>query len=171
MESYFNRLHKIKLGQLPKEAVAKPKKPLKKVSDKKAAELKVAKGSDSELDLWFVAKRKEMVGRCLFCNQKTEKDNDDTYRRSIAHLLPKNKSVGFPSVATHPDNYIELCFHNNSCHTNLDSGKITWEFIKDSKEWDVIKEKLLNILPMVAENERKNKLYDKLLKLCYDKSK
>jgi hypothetical protein len=169
MDSYFNRLQKIKLGQLPKEAVAKKKKPIAKIGKKKLEEMKVNKGSDSELDLWFVAKRKEMVGRCLFCNQKTEKENDETYRRSIAHLLPKNKNA-FPSVATHDSNFIELCFHNNSCHTNFDNGKITWEFIKDSHEWSVIKEKLLNILPMVSEPERKNKLYDKLIKLVYSKS-
>ncbi len=157
-----------KNGLLPKMVFAKPKKPLKKVSDKKAAEMKANKGSDSELDLWFVAKRKELKGYCLFCNGKTEKENDETYRCSVAHLLPKNAS-GFPSVAVHPDNFIELCFHGNSCHTNFDNAKITWEFLKDSKEWDVIKDKLINILPMVAENERKNKLYDKLLKLVYGK--
>lgn len=166
--SYFERLQKIKLGQLPKEAVAKPKKGINKVSAKKAAEDKAKKesGGDNEMDLFFVAMRKKMKGVCLFCNSKTEKDNDETYRRSIAHLLAKNKNA-FPSVAIHPDNWIELCFHNNSCHTNFDNGKITWEFIKDSKEWDIIKEKLLNVLPMVAENERKNKLYDKLMKLVY----
>jgi hypothetical protein len=156
-----------KNGLLPKLEFKKPKKPIAKIGKKKLEEMKANKGSDSELDLWFVAKRKELKGYCLFCNQKTEKENEETYRRSIAHLLPKSK-VGFPSIATHPDNYIELCFHGNSCHTNFDSGKITWEFLKDSKEWDIIKEKLLNILPMVAENERKNKLYDKLLKLVYE---
>jgi len=161
-------LQKIKLGQLPKEAVAKKKKPLKKVSDKKAAEMKANKGGDSELDLWFVAKRKELKGHCLFCNGKTEKENDEMYRCSVAHLLAKNKNA-FPSVATHPDNYIELCHFNNSCHTNFDNGKITWEFLKDSKEWDTIKEKLLNILPTVAEEERKNKLYSKLNTLVYGK--
>jgi len=166
--TYFQRLQKIKLNQLPKEAVAKKKKPLAKKSTKRLAEEKAIKevGSDSELDLFFAAMRKKMTGRCLFCNGKTEKENDDTYRRSIAHLLPKASS-GFPSVATNDSNWIELCFYQNSCHTNFDNGYITWEFIKDSKEWDVIKEKLLNVLPMVVENERKNKLYDKLIRLAY----
>jgi hypothetical protein len=164
--SYHEERMKRKCGISPKLEFKKKPKPIAKIGKKKLEEMKVNKGSDSELDLWFVAKRKEMVGRCLFCNQKTEKENDETYRRSIAHLLPKNKNA-FPSVATHDSNFIELCFHNNSCHTNFDNGKITWEFIKDSKEWDVIKEKLLNILPMVAESERKNKLYDKLIKLVY----
>ncbi len=82
MESYFERFRKIKLGQLPPEAVAKKKKPIAKKSAKKLAEEKIIKGSDSELDLWFVAKRKEMKGRCLFCNQKTEKGEiQKKYRR------------------------------------------------------------------------------------------
>jgi hypothetical protein len=165
---YLDERRLRKSGLAPKLEFKKPKKVIAKIGKKKLEEMKAIKGSDSELDLWFVAKRKELKGHCLFCNGKTEKENDETYRRSIAHLLAKNKNA-FPSVAVHPDNFIELCFHNNSCHTNFDNGKITWEFLKDSKEWDVIKEKLLNILPMVAENERKNKLYDKLLKLVYGK--
>lgn len=165
-ERYFERMQKIKLGLLPKEAVAKKKVPLKKVSDKKAAEMKVAKGSDSELDLFFTSQRKHMVGRCLFCNADTMKKDDEKFHFSLAHLLPK---AIFKSVATHPDILIELCFYNNSCHTNFDNGMITWEFIKDSKEWEVIKEKLLNILPMVSAEERKHKLYSKLNQLVYEK--
>jgi len=149
----------------------KEKKPIAKVSEKRKAKLKEQKeaGGDNEMDIFFVSMRKRMKGVCLFCNGKSEKDNNETYRRSIAHLLPKRPvdKGGFPSVSTNEDNWIELCHFNNSCHTNFDSGKITWEFIKDSKEWDIIKEKLLNVLPMVAPEERKNKLYDKLLKLVY----
>ena len=166
METYFQRLQKIKLDQLPKEAVAKKRKPIKKISDKKAAELKANSCGDSEMDIFFASLRKSMTGKCLFCGCDTMKKDDDKFHFSLAHLLPKSI---FKSIATHPDNIIELCFYNNSCHTNFDNGMITWEFIKDSKEWDIIKEKLLNILPMVAEAERKNKLYDKLLKLVYGK--
>jgi hypothetical protein len=165
--SYFQRLQKIKLNQLPKEAVAKKKKPLKKVSDKMAAENKMATG-DNALDLWFDKKRKQCKGVCFLCGGSTLKSNDDEYRRSIHHLLDKRKGM-FPSVSTHEDNWLEVCFYGNSCHTNIHNGKITWELLKDSKEWDVIKEKLLNILPMVAESEKKNKLYDKLLNLVYGK--
>jgi len=154
-----------KNGLLPKLEFKKPKKPLKKVSDKKAAEMKANSG-DSEMDVFFADNRKHMTGKCLFCSADTMKKDDEKFHFSLAHLLPK---AIFKSVATHPDILIELCFYNNSCHTNFDNGKITWEFLKDSKEWDVIKEKLLNILPMVAESERKNKLYDRLTKLIYSK--
>lgn len=166
--SYAERFRLIKLGILPKEAVAKSKRPLKRVSDKRAKEIKEVKaaGGDGEMDLFFQAMRKQMTGCCLFCGGKTQKKDDETFHFSLAHLLQK---AIFKSVATHPDNVIELCFYGNSCHTNLDSGKISWEFIEDSKEWDFIKEKLLNVLPAVAMEERKHKLYSKLTELVYGK--
>lgn len=129
----------------------------------KEAEQK-AKGTDGEMDRFFHSMRKNMTGSCLFCGGKTQKKDDETFHFSLAHLLPK---AIFPSVATSPDNIIELCFYGESCHTNFDNGIITWEFIKDSKEWDIIKEKLLNVMPMIAEEERKHKLYSKLNNLVY----
>jgi hypothetical protein len=168
MNDYLRDRAARKNGLLPKLEFKKPKKAIAKIGKKKLEEMKANKGSDSELDLWFVAQRKKMKGVCFLCGGKSEKDNDETYRRSIHHLLDKRKNM-FPSVATHDDNGLEVCFYGNSCHTNIHNGKITFELLKDSKEWDVIKEKLLNILPMVAEAEKKNKLYDKLTKLIYSK--
>ncbi len=166
--SYQDDRMKRKLGILPPLPTKKEKKAINKVSDKKRAEQKAAGDKDGLLDLFFEAMRKKCKGRCLFCNGKSEKDSDERYRFSIAHLLPK---ATFKSVATNEFNWIELCFYGESCHTNFDNGKISWEFIKDSKEWDIIKEKLLMVLPMVSQEERKNKLYDKLINLVYDKQR
>lgn len=165
MASYFERMKLIKLGLLPKEAIAKEKKPLKKVSDKKSAEMKET-GANKEMDKFFKSQRKRMTGKCLFCSGTTNKNDDDKFHFSIAHLLPK---AIFKSVATHEENWIELCFWNNSCHTRFDQSKITWEFLKDSKEWETISEKLHEVLPQVAEEERKHKLYSKLMDLLYKK--
>lgn len=140
-----------------------PKKSAKKIAQEK--EENNSRG-DGGLDAFFELARKSMTGKCLFCGGKTEKKNDDTYRRSIAHLLPKRKNQ-FPSISTNQDNWIELCFYGNSCHTNFDNGMITWEFLKDSKEWDIIKEKLFQLLPLCTIEERKNKLYEQLTKLIY----
>lgn len=146
----------------------KKKHTIAKVSAKRAAKLaeQNMQGSDSEMDLFFKSQRKSMTGKCLFCNGDTMKKDDEKFHFSLAHLLPKSI---FKSVATHPDVLIELCFYNNSCHTNFDNGMITFEFLKDSKEWDIISEKLISILPAVAEEERKNKLYGKLIDLLYKK--
>lgn len=110
---------------------------------------------DSEQELWFLARRGEMTGRCLFCGSKTEKHNDKTYKRSIAHLLAKRPTM-FPSVATNKDNWLELCFYNNSCHTNFDNCMITLELLKDSFEWKLIVEKFKKVYPFIAEREKKN---------------
>lgn len=156
---------------------------------KKLAEQAEA-GTDSAMDKFLDAMVKRCVNKCLFCSaptldiklykienekwskeaneKKWERDEQHMKRIAIAHLLPK-RSVdkgGFPSIACHPENWIELCW---SCHTSFDSGKISWLTIKDSKEWDVISEKLHEILPLVAEEEKKNKLYTKLTELLYTK--
>jgi hypothetical protein len=170
----------------------KKKYKLKQVSDKRQAKLNEQKaaGTDSEMDLFFDAMLKRCTGKCLFCNAPTndiklykienekwsqeanerawEREAERMKRIAIAHLLPKRPidKGGFPSIRVNENNWIELCW---SCHTSFDSGKITWLMLKDSKEWDIILEKLLLVLPAVAEKERKNKLYDKLIKLVYAK--
>ncbi len=110
-----------------------------------------------EKEKWFQARRKEMTGRCLFCGGKSEKSNDKTFRSSIAHLLAKKDNFGgFPSVATHEDNWLELCYYNNSCHENFDRHMITWELLKDSAEWNIIVAKFKRIYPFIAESEKRN---------------
>lgn len=145
----------------------KPKKiyRIPKQSNKKIKEIAEAKksGSDNEMDAFFQAMRKRLKGKCLFCNSGTTWKNEELWRIAIAHLLPKSK---FKSIGTNENNWVELCWN---CHTDFDSSKITWLMLKDSLEWNILKEKLLTILPLVAEEERKNKLYSKLNDLVYAK--
>jgi hypothetical protein len=138
---------------------------IKKVSDKRAAKIKEQKelGTDKELDHFFNAMRKKCKGKCTFCGSGTTYKNEELWRIAIAHLLEKSK---FKSVATHEKNWIELCW---SCHRSFDDGKISWLLLKDSKEWETLKEQLLEVLPLVAENERSHKLYNKLIELVYEK--
>ncbi len=137
----------------------KPKKAIAKVGAKKQAEKDAEKElrgeNDTLMENWFKNRRKEMVGVCLFCGGKTEKDNGLTYKRSIAHLLPK-RNTQFPSIAYNRDNWLELCFYGNSCHTNFDNGIITWELLKDSKEWDIIVKKFNKLYPFIDEFEKRN---------------
>jgi hypothetical protein len=67
----------------------------------------------------------------------------------------KRKAM-FPSVACHPDNFLEVCFWGNSCHQNIHNGTITWELLADSAEWKIIVDKFKKIFPFIAESERKN---------------
>lgn len=155
---YHERLRLIKLGQLPKEAVAKSKKPIPKQSPRKKAELAERKeaGGDSVLDVFFLEMRKRLRGKCLFCNSGTTWKNEELWRCSIAHLFPKSK---FKSIATREENWVELCW---DCHTDFDNGKISWEMIFDSHEIKIIRPKLEILLPLCTQEEKKNKLYGKL---------
>lgn len=166
MSEYLQQRQKwLKYGK-PKEE--KPKKGLRKISEKRQKELDAARkaGTDGEMDLFFASMRKRMKGKCLFCGGVTLKEDDDKFHYSIAHLLAKSK---FKSVATHEKNWIELCHFGNSCHRRFDDGMISWEFIHSSKEWEIISEQLFAVLPQVAIEERKNKLYSKLESLLYNK--
>jgi hypothetical protein len=110
---------------------------------------KVVLGADFvPLDSWFKERAKEMTGTCKHCGGKTQKGQKN-YKCSVAHILPK---AYFPSVATHIDNWIELCFYGKSCHTNFDHSMID---IIDLNCFDAVIEKFVRIYPSIAKNERK----------------
>lgn len=165
MSDYQNDRMKRKLGILPPLPTRKEKKKINPVSPKRAAQIKEEKeGGDTKLDKWFEERRLEMTGRCCLCNSKSERDNDETYRRSIHHLFEKRPTM-FPSVSLHSDNWLELCFWGeNACHTNIHNGTITWDLLMDSAEGVMILEKAKKIIPFIHENERKN-IPDVLLKV------
>ena len=112
-------------------------------------EPEVKAGKDyAELDRWFKERHKEMTGVCMNCGGRTEKDKTH-YKCSVAHLLPK---AYFKSVATHPDNWLELCFYNNSCHTNFDNKMID---LIDLHCFDAVIQKFVKIYPSIAPEERR----------------
>lgn len=102
------------------------------------------------LDRWFKDRRKEMKGKCEHCGGISCKSDDKYYKHSIAHILPKKI---FKSVATHPDNWIELCFWNKSCHTNFDNHMID---LIDLNCFDTVIEKFVKIYPNIAQEEKRH---------------
>jgi len=74
---------------------------------------KAQKAANSEQELWYWARRYEMVGKCSEngCNEPTNKKDDRYYRWSVCHLVPKSLC---PSVATNFYNWIELCWGHHS---------------------------------------------------------
>lgn len=117
----------------------------------------------AELDRWFKDRRKEMTGVCQHCGGKTQMNIDVTvkfvkgvgkitspnYKYSVAHLLPKSI---FKSVATHPDNWIELCHFGNSCHKNFDDHYID---LIDLNCFDTVIQKFTKIYPFIAPEEKR----------------
>lgn len=102
----------------------------------------------SELQRWFENRHKEMTGFCKHCGGKTQKGQLN-YKCSIAHILPK---AYFKSVATHPDNNIELCFYGNSCHTNFDNHMID---LIDLNCFDEVVTKFVRMYPSIAQEEKR----------------
>lgn len=166
MSDYLNQRLLQKLGLVKKED--KKPKPIPAKSKKRIAQEAEEKkaGKKDALDQWFEDRREEMTGKCVLCGGASEKHNDDLYRYSIHHLLEKGKKQ-FPSVKLVSENWLEVCHFQNCCHSNLHNGHITWELLYDSAEWAIIREKLLIVLPQVAESERSNKLYSKLVAMVH----
>lgn len=148
------RLRQKLFGKQPEEKKIYhiPKKSAKKVILERIAK---ESGQDGLMDKFFEDARKEMTGVCLFCGGKTEKNNDGTFRNSVAHLFAKRKNQ-FRSIALHPANRIELCFFGNSCHTNFDTNIITFEDIKYTmpKAWEIIIEKSKILYPVMTKEEQ-----------------
>lgn len=101
-----------------------------------------------ELDRWFKERQKEMTGRCMNCGGKTEA-HTKSYKCSIAHILPK---AYFKSIATNENNWLELCFYGNSCHTNYDNKMLD---LIEMNCFDTIMQKFTKIYPHIAADEKR----------------
>lgn len=150
LSSYISHRNAIKLGLIPQQT-AKPKKPIAKVSEKKRKQLAELKevGTDDSLDKWFAERRIELKGVCSHCGDKSCKDSDEYYKFSIGHILPK---AYFKSVATHPLNFVELCFWGGNHHAAMDNKILD---LIDMNCFDEIVTKFCAIYPSIAPEERR----------------
>jgi len=150
--THQEKLSLIKNGMLPKECVPKPKKALRPISEKRKAEQaaeKEARGGEStELQKWYGEKIKQLTGKCIRCGEKYNVGNEKLAIAAVAHILPKRENM-FPSVATHPENFIELSA-TCGCHNWYDN-QANWEEIAQDKIWPVVLEKFLLIERAILE--------------------
>jgi hypothetical protein len=140
------------IRRLKNEAgIPKPKKQyvIPKKSAKKIKQEILAKGDDSALDLWFEERRRDCDGKCHHCGGKSCKDDDKYFKFSICHILPKSL---FPSVATHPSNFIELCFWEKNCHGNMDNNILD---MTEMNCFDEIIQKFQAMYPFIDKKERR----------------
>jgi hypothetical protein len=107
---------------------------------------------------WYSQRVNEMTGICKNCGRKTSQGDSKYERFCIAHVLPKRKNM-FPSVSTHKDNSIELCYWGG-CHSNFDNKG--WEWAATQPMWNLITTKFQLIYPEIAEEE-KHRIPDVLL--------
>jgi len=147
---YLEDRNKRKLGLLPKMEFKKQKKPLKKVSDKKIAELKadtVVKNRE-DLEKWFEDIKDKHWGKnggyceCMECGFLIPSNYS---RHATAHLLPKKL---FKSVASHPLNYLILCA-GNGCHEKTHRVD---KFVK-MKVWPEAARRIKVLIPLLPFDE------------------
>lgn len=136
-----------KVYRLNKISPQTAEKRSKETSDVERGKQLTAGGAD--LKRWFSDRRADLTGVCAHCGAKSCKDSDKYYKFSIAHILPKNL---FKSVATHPINFIELCFWGNSCHTNFDNKTLD---IMDLNCFDAVISRFVAMYPSIDPKERK----------------
>lgn len=139
-------------GFCPSHQYLRPKKEVKEKKDRGLYQRpkEVIEDNKDELNEWFKARRLQLTGKCVNCGAKSCRDDDNYYKFSIAHIFGK---ALFKSVATHPLNFLELCFWGeSSCHSNLDNGMID---LIDMNCWDEIVTKVNLIYPDIAPKERR----------------
>lgn len=101
------------------------------------------------LQRWFEDRHKELTGRCSHCGGKSSKGDPKYWKYSIAHLLPKSL---FPSIATHPKNFLELCYFAPSCHTNYDQNSLD---LIELNCFDEAVMKFVEMYPFIDKKERR----------------
>jgi hypothetical protein len=141
----INEIRKLKEeADKPKEP--KKRKPIPKVGKNKKNNPVVG---PAELQRWFVDRRNEMTGFCSNCGKRSSKHSNQYFKFSACHILPK---AYFPSVSTHPENWVELCFWgDNSCHTNMDNSTLD---LTEMACWDEIVVKFQILYPLLTQKEK-----------------
>jgi hypothetical protein len=146
-------LARLVTARTPKEK--KAPKPIAKVSEKKKikdAEVKAAGGDPDKkaLDLWFHNIAYQISPGECHCWECNEYIPAPFIRHATAHIFPK---AGFPSIMTHPDNYLIL--GAGCCHDKTH----TVERFKKMGIWREAVERFLKFEPLLAPGEKAKDYY------------
>lgn len=134
-----------------KASLSKLSRDVKSIAAENGA-LKSPNNAKLALQAFFFEARKQMTGVCVCgCQGKSSRDSDQYFKYSIGHVLSKAK---FPSIATHPENWVELAFWGG-CHTVFDDKG--YSYCKETKPilWEIVVRKFKILFPFIAENEIK----------------
>lgn len=144
---------------------------LPKVSKKKQVQIKEQKlsNTDKKEDDFFEYHMKHSVPVCAECGMtanwllEPQQDHQKAeaykliWRACQAHILPKKKNYGFPSLRNHLDNHLvlfpswggTLC----GCHGFYDSN---WYNASTMKIWPKVIEAFIKLYPSIPKIEHKN---------------
>lgn len=139
-----------------------PKKSAKKLAqEKKEREERGDEGTT--LEQWYAEIMKREKAVCWETGELIDKKDEKGWHGSIAHILPKKI---FPSVATHPLNYLILKMWGGT-HGQYDSS---WKKAQKMKVWKIAIERFLQFEKDIDSNERKYIPDCFLIELAKDKS-
>lgn len=134
---------------------------LRKVSPKRAAKIEAQKGLVVDPNEFFAYHMKNAVPWCMECHMEAPWLLDPNYakvwRACQAHILPKKKEYGFPSLRDNLENHLvlfpsfggKLC----GCHGFYDSS---WYNASTMKIWPFVIQTFIDLYPQIPQNERKN---------------
>lgn len=108
-------------------------------------------GAKLTMNFWYAARIKELSGFCQECGTRLPLHNPRYARACVAHILPKRDNL-FPSVKSHPLNYIELgpfC----GCHGKYDKS---WDDAIKMRVWPLAVERFKQFMHLIASKELRN---------------
>lgn len=115
---------------------------------KKDPDAKALKTEKELLNEYFDYALKIAPFKCEECNANLFASVGINPRTIVAHILPKNKKHGFPSVACNQINKAYLC---STCHTKMDV--LGEDFIVKMKIYPLLKERVAQLLGYLTDEE------------------
>lgn len=99
-------------------------------------------------NVWFASQILQIPHNCEECNKSLGALKSWKPKIIIAHILPKRKEYGFPSVACHPQNRMFYCW---DCHTDFDNKG--HDHAKQLKSLPLMRERFLQFKDDLTERE------------------
>jgi hypothetical protein len=119
-----------------------------KLGIKPAADEKKEKAEKSN---FFKTKIKNAPAKCENCRKPLAGTMAINAAAVVAHVLPKRKKNGVPSMATNPLNVVYLC---GDCHTNMDNKGAA--FVASMKIYPLLLKRVALMFPHIPDEEKKN---------------
>jgi hypothetical protein len=99
---------------------------------------------------FFANSIKQAPDHCQNCKKPLAPTKAISKAAVVAHILPKSKKQGVPSMATHEMNKVFLC---GNCHTNMDNQGC--DFILTMSILPLLRTRVAVMWPEIPANERR----------------
>lgn len=131
----------------------KPKGYIPAQSEKKKAEItankqaRIDNGGKTDQERWYEAIMQKEPGVCWETREKINKQDRFGWHGSVCHILAKKQ---FPSVATHPLNYLILKMWGGT-HDKTHR----WDTFSKMKVWKIALQRIKIMYPILGQEEKR----------------